>query len=91
MNGMLKAGTLCFLIAQVDYPALAGRVVEVLGEVQTPSDETGQWYQITAEWAQEVFPDRPLLAPRKCLLPICPPGDEPPGVAQFLRLVPERR
>ncbi|MBI3041565.1 MAG: hypothetical protein HYY78_01910 [Betaproteobacteria bacterium] len=69
----LAPGTICFLRGLADYPDLTGRVVEVAHLVTLP-DFGDDWYELYALWIVERFPGQMALAPRRCLLPITPPG-----------------
>lgn len=75
----IKPGSPCFLVALADFPELIGRVVEVVGPVPTPPDEVGDWYSTRAAWSREMFGDRAMEAPRRCLRPIAGPQPEAPG------------
>lgn len=87
MNG-ISIGTPCFLVNIEQMPGLLGRVVEVVG-IATVSDDGGDWYSVTAEWALQMFPGRALQAPRRNLLPLTPPGLAPHAVQKRIP-VPEK-
>ena len=69
----IAPGTPCYLVNLVEMRDLCGRVVEVVaGPMFSP--EFGDWrYAIDAAWAREMWPGRPVTAPREHLLPIAPP------------------
>lgn len=73
MNEDLKPGTPCFLVGLTQFEEWTGRVVVVIGNVPTPSDECGQWFSINAPWAQEIARGSDVISPRRCLKPIVPP------------------
>lgn len=77
MMESIAPNTPCFLVKLSEMEWLSGRVVTVIALGEPPDGETGDWYQVDADWISSLFNGRDVLAPRENLRPIVPPRAAP--------------
>ena len=76
---ILAPGTVAYLVHVTSHQGVNGRVVTVAEAPVVVDDEPlegSPWHLCEAHWIPEVFPglEAKLRTPRRCLLPIAPPG-----------------